>query len=357
MWYQWLISLPMMVCLFWSIFFLVRYFKRNEEPCVRGTILLFFIVSTVLYTNHWLYFSDAQSAIGAYTYMLANLSVYPLYYAYLRALMRAQKNSELLVLFIPAAIMAVFYPLNRYFQWTDLSGVLLFTRGCFALQVIWVWGRGWQLIRATRQHMDATYSDDRSYLLHPMLTIQHLLGITAFFSSVLNFVGREFFEHEAPVAIPAIVMSLLLYSLGYVAAHTTLPQETVDREEDDEMQDTATIEQTDELMSQIGEALREQQLYADSRLTIQDLANAINSNRTYVSNCINRRTGLSFSQYIARYRVERAEEILRDPRYKNDHDAVADAIALSGFSSDQSFYRVFKEITGKTPIEFRKDSK
>ena len=107
-------------------------------------------------------------------------------------------------------------------------------------------------------------------------------------------------------------------------------------------------------MYKISTAMREQKLYADPRLTIQDLAAAVNSNRTYVSNCINCRTGFSFSQYIARYRVENAESILRDPQYRNDHDAIAAAIALCGFTSEQTFYRVFKELTGMTPLVFRK---
>ena len=91
-------------------------------------------------------------------------------------------------------------------------------------------------------------------------------------------------------------------------------------------------------------------------MTVQDLAAAINSNRTYVSNCINRRTGLSFSQYIARYRVEHAQTVLRDRTYSSDHEAVTAAIALSGFASDQTFYRAFKDLTGLTPLQYRKSN-
>jgi len=109
-------------------------------------------------------------------------------------------------------------------------------------------------------------------------------------------------------------------------------------------------------MNRIATALREKRLFANPHLTIQDLAAAVGSNRTYVSNCINRRTGLSFSQYVARYRVEHAQLILRTPQYMSDHEAIADAVALSGFSSDQSFYRVFKEVTGITPLQYRRQN-
>ena len=190
--------------------------------------------------------------------------------------------------------------------------------------------------------------------MQPTHTLLVFIGITAAFSSLLNVLGRDTFSGSELVLIPAVVMSVLLYSLGYIASHTTLPQETVAREEEEDEKDQATTEETDELLYKIATVMREQQLFANPRLTIQDLATAVGSNRTYVSSCINRRTGLSFSQYISRYRVEYAQIILRDTRYENDHEAVADAVALSGFSSDQNFYRVFKDLTGQTPLQYRK---
>ena len=350
---QLLISFPMQICLFWGIFFLIRSLNRPSEPRIVWTLVLFYAVGTVLYLNHWLYFSNMRSTIGAYTYLLANLSVYPIYYTYLRTLTRTRSVVEQLCLFIPTVLCAILFPLNAWFGWQNEQTLILFSRCCFAAQVVWVWIRGYLLLRATRRRMDDTYSDERSYLLQPTYVLQHLLGITAFISSVLNIVGRDFFVREAPVAVPAVVMSVLLFGLGYVAAHTSLPQDTVALEEETEHKEEATTEETDALMFRIADALREQKLYADPRLTIQDLATAVNSNRTYVSNCINRCTGFSFSQYVTRYRVENAQRVLCDPQYENDHDAVAAAIALSGFTSDQNFYRVFKDATGMTPLQYR----
>ena len=340
--YQWIISLPMMVCLFWFIFFLVRAFRSDDEPRVKYTILLFYLASTVLYVNHWLFFSDVETSIGAYTYQLANLCVYPLYYMYLRALTRTRYRWDNYVLFVPAVLMSVCFPLNLFFP----------TRICFAIQVIWVWICGFRLLNATRSHMDNTYTDDRSYLLQPTHALLILIGITAVVSTLLNALGRDLFDGSVLVYIPAVLMSVLLFSLGYVAAHTKLPVETVAPEEHPE-EDKATTQETDELMHKIATVLVENKLFADSQLTIQDLATAIGSNRTYVSNCINRRTNLSFSQYIARYRVEYAKTILLDKQYTDDHEALAHAITLSGFASEQAFYRIFKEITGLTPLQFR----
>ena len=344
----------MMVCGFWLTFFVVRCFRSEPEPKVTRLLTCFFAAATVLYTNHWLYFTDHPSMVGEWLYVVANLCVYPIYYAYLRALTRTKPNWEIAVLFVPAVVMAVAFPL----------GLQLFARIAFALQVTWGLIRGYQLLLHTIRRMDNTYSDDRSRLLRPTHMMLLLLGITSFVSMVLNIIGRDYFAQETFVLIPAVLMTLLLYGLGYVAAHTMVPQETVEEEVTGDglsvmggAKDFVTTEETDALMIKIGATLREQQLFSNPHLTIQDLATTVGSNRTYVSNCINRCTGYSFSQYVARYRVEHAQSILRDPQYRNDHDAIAAAIALSGFTSEQTFYRVFKEITGQTPLAFRKDVK
>ena len=356
--FQWIISLPMMLCFFWSIFFAVRFHSGSKEPRVTGSILLFYSAATVLYTDHWLYFSGHPSFLGEWSYSVVNLCVYPLYYAYLRALTRTRITYEVPLLLLPAVVVAIVFPLNVRFQWGIEDSIHLIARLFFAAQIVWVLVRGYRLIRATQQRLDNNYTDDRSYLLQPTHTLLLFVGFTAFVSMLLNLLGRDSFDGSVLVSIPAVLMSILLYGLGYVAAHTFLPEETIAQveEEEEEKARLATMEETDELFNKIITALREEQLFKNPNLTIQDLAAAVGSNRTYVSACINRRTNFSFSQLVAQYRVENAKAILADPQYTSDHDAVSSAIALSGFTSDQTFYRIFKELTGQTPLQYRRQN-
>ena len=354
--YGLIISLPMVVCGGWLTFFLIRCFSEKTERHVPCLLVCFFLAALVLYTNHWLFFSGRPSTIGEWMYVVTNLCVYPIYYAYLRALTRTERNWEVPVLLAPALISVSLFPIVRFWGGLSDNVLFVFTRVCFAVQVVWVLVCGYRLLLQTIRRLDDTYSDDRSRLLRPTHMLLILFGVTSVVSIVLNALGRDYFAHETFVIIPAVLMTVLLYGLGYVAAHTIMPQETVAVQEE-EKEDSATTEETDELMFKIANAIREQKLYADPRLTIQDLASAVNSNRTYVSNCINRRTGLSFSQYVARYRVENAQSILCDPSYKTDREAFEAAMVLSGFSSDQNFYRLFKDLTGKTPMRYRREKK
>ena len=230
--FQWIISLPMMLCFFWSIFFALRFHRGSKEPRVTGSILLFYLAATILYTDHWLYFSDHPSFLGEWSYSVVNLCVYPLYYAYLRALTRTKISLEVPLLLLPAAVVAIVFPLNVRFHWGGEDLIHLIARLCFAAQVVWVLVRGYRLIRNTQRRLDNNYTDDRSYLLQPTHTLLLFVGFTAFVSMLLNLLGRDSFDGSVLVSIPAVLMSILLYGLGYVAAHTFLPEETITQSEE-----------------------------------------------------------------------------------------------------------------------------
>ena len=342
----------MIVCIFWCIFFLIRCLRGNTEPRVIRLLVCFFAVAAILYIDHWLFFSGIVTTAGEWSYGVANLSVYPLYYAYLIALTRAKRNWEVPVLLIPALAAVALFPIGRYTGLMTDTDTFLFVRICFAIQVVWVLVRGYQVLIYTIRRMDDTYSDDRSRLLRPTYISLILFGLTSVVSIVLNIIGRDYFTHQTMVLLPATVMVILLYGLGYVAAHTIIPPETVTDEIHSE--DTSTAEEVKVLIHKIDTLMQQQRLYTYPNLTIQDLAVAVGSNRTYVSNAINRTYHISFSQYVANQRVSYAQSILRDTCYTTDKAAVTDAITRSGFTSEQTFYRVFKEITGLTPLAYRK---
>ena len=164
-----LISLPFMVCFFWSIFFLTRRINGSDEPRVSLSIILFYLAATILYFDHVLYYSGIVVTAGEWSYGIVNLCVYPFYYAYLRALTRTPRNWELPVLLIPAVLAVFLFPIGRYTAILTDGETFRITRICFAFQVVWVLLRGYQVIRNAIRHMDDTYSDDRSRLLRPNL--------------------------------------------------------------------------------------------------------------------------------------------------------------------------------------------
>jgi len=61
-------------------------------------------------------------------------------------------------------------------------------------------------------------------------------------------------------------------------------------------------------------------------------------------------TGQSPHQFVLRHRVERAKEILRTPELR-----VLDVAVACGFKTQQHFARVFRQMCGISPTEYRNE--
>ena len=72
----------------------------------------------------------------------------------------------------------------------------------------------------------------------------------------------------------------------------------------------------------------------------------------YLSQVINENIGLNFFDFINRQRVEDVKSKISDPRYNNF--SILGIAFESGFNSKSAFNRVFKNITGITPSEYKK---
>ena len=95
--------------------------------------------------------------------------------------------------------------------------------------------------------------------------------------------------------------------------------------------------------------MEEQQLYLRPDLTLMDLAQAIGTNRTYVSNYLSQVLHVTFYDYVNQLRIERMSIPLmkEHPEYKLEYVATK-----SGFASMSTFRRSFIKITGLTPGQY-----
>ena len=82
---------------------------------------------------------------------------------------------------------------------------------------------------------------------------------------------------------------------------------------------------------------------------LKDIARAAGFSEFYFSRIFKEITEKSFHQYLSEYRVKKAESFLADSNY-----SVSEAAYASGFSSISTFDRLFRQIKGCTPQEFKK---
>ncbi len=83
-------------------------------------------------------------------------------------------------------------------------------------------------------------------------------------------------------------------------------------------------------------------------LSLGDVARAVNMSRFYFCKSFRKHTGLNFTDYVARLRVERAKELLLNPNLR-----VSEIAYEVGFQSLTHFNRVFRRVVGKSPTAYR----
>ncbi|MDA3893715.1 MAG: helix-turn-helix domain-containing protein [Salinivirgaceae bacterium] len=92
--------------------------------------------------------------------------------------------------------------------------------------------------------------------------------------------------------------------------------------------------------------------FLDPTLTIHQLANQINLPSHQLSKVIHKGFQKNFFEFINEYRINYFKKLANAPKYKNF--TILGIAFESGFNSKSAFNRIFKEQTGQTPGEFKK---
>lgn len=107
----------------------------------------------------------------------------------------------------------------------------------------------------------------------------------------------------------------------------------------------------DMLFARLRGLMEDEEVYRDSGLTREKLAEMLGTNRTYLSQLMADKADKGYYQFVNGYRIKKAVEILSGPAGV-DYPLKALAADL-GFKSMTTFYKTFQEAVGMTPSAYR----
>ena len=90
-----------------------------------------------------------------------------------------------------------------------------------------------------------------------------------------------------------------------------------------------------------------QQNHAED-LSLGQVAKAVNTSVFYFCKMFKKATGINFTDYLSRVRIEKAKNLLLNPNLR-----ISEIAYEVGFQSLTHFNRVFKKILGQSPTEYR----
>jgi AraC-like DNA-binding protein len=83
-------------------------------------------------------------------------------------------------------------------------------------------------------------------------------------------------------------------------------------------------------------------------LSLGQVAKAVNTSTFYFCKMFKKATGVNFTDYLSRVRIEKAKNLLLNPNLR-----ISEIAYEVGFQSLTHFNRVFKKIVGQSPTEYR----
>ncbi|WP_426668954.1 ABC transporter permease [Mucilaginibacter sp. McL0603] len=99
--------------------------------------------------------------------------------------------------------------------------------------------------------------------------------------------------------------------------------------------------------------VKEKRYYENPELSLGSLAEQLDLHTHELSRVLNTALKKSFNDFINEYRVQAAIRKMQDSAY--DHITLLGIAFESGFNSQSTFNRIFKQITGKSPLEYKND--
>lgn len=102
-------------------------------------------------------------------------------------------------------------------------------------------------------------------------------------------------------------------------------------------------------------AVKDNQYYQDPELSLTTLAEKLDLTTHELSRIINTVLKKSFNDFINEYRVNAAAQKMHDPAYA--HITLLGIAYESGFNSQSTFSRIFRQVTGKSPLEYKNEQK
>ena len=98
--------------------------------------------------------------------------------------------------------------------------------------------------------------------------------------------------------------------------------------------------------------MQSERIYLRPDLTLPELAKAVGCSVNHLSQVINAGFGRSFFDYVNRYRIDRAKELLS--ALDGQGGSMLNIAFSVGFNSNSAFYTAFKKAVGEAPAQYRR---
>lgn len=340
--------------------------KDKRKLSVKLLLLLLLCVMTLL-VSQWLWtrFSIARIPYLYRTGETIPLLIGPLFLLYARSVVNpGTKLSRMYLLhFVPFAVFfLLFLPYYlksnefklEYIKLQDINGVPL-------SMAIFSWLKGlhtfvYLIVSGLyiRKHTKKdTKKANRLYsarLLYKLILAQ-VIGIVIIYGVVvLEYFNPEIDMESDRIASLIITFSFFAFAFVIILFPKSIVPDDVTRLQKQKYKDsTLSIDRKEQILRNLKAVLKEDKPHLNPELTIRELAKMLKVSPNQLSQVINELLNKNFYQFINENRIDEVKKSI------GNNNKTLYGIALDcGFNSKSAFNRIFKEVTGMTPSQYKK---
>lgn len=149
-----------------------------------------------------------------------------------------------------------------------------------------------------------------------------------------------------PVYIPLVI---LIYCLG-IKGYMMVPQEELPAKKSSNNPAPLPADMISEAVPLLKKAMEQDKLYLDPNLNLTMLSQHTGLAQKTISAVLNQHLDKSFNEFVNGYRIETFKQKISEPQ--QDHLTIFGVALESGFNSQATFQRAFKNSTGMSPREY-----
>lgn len=237
---------------------------------------------------------------------------------------------------------------NAFFTWIPLIQLLAI------LSVVMYSFYALREIRMYHKWLKENYSNAHRYNLHWLYRL--LLVFAIFWMLWIPYILVDFLFFDFKLGIPdyyplyilMAVITIWISTEAYLKTEIILVEAKPNIQEKKETPSNEIIEKAKWLEQQMESNL----VYLNPELTLSTLAETLEMHPNRLSKIINDGLQKSFSDFVNEYRTKAVVSRLNNPKY--NHITLLGISFECGFNSKTTFNRVFKELMGVTPFEYKK---
>ncbi len=356
----------------WALTYLFDGFKGH-----KSRIYLFFLMLSASLTYFFTY-TKFSGNLDIYSYLfflqvVVSLCLFPLFFLYIKSLTSENKLElgEILPHFIfPFSMFLTYFIFQKFLMSREeeklfmnvlldiddhqnilfITGKVIYDIGkvIYVIISILYFVYSVKYLRKHYKKVQDIYPDDDTKELKWFKTIGILVALLTLFFSIIHLMkNSKVASNELLVTVSYLVFAIFFWFLGlygFRQADVFDYQEVIETET---FEVSARISRDD-----IEEYIEKHKPYRNRHVSVFDFCYHFHTNRTYLSESIKTNFGTNFRGLINQYRIKEVIQRINDLIHKNTDINLEEIAIKSGFSSYNTFLRVFKSEMQITPSEY-----